>query len=48
VRCVTAEVGSRTRLCVTPGSRQAAEVLKILQLSELDSPEPPEGRETAM
>jgi len=48
VRCVTAEVGSRTKLCVTRGSRQAAEVLKILRLSEMDPPEAPEGKETAM
>ena len=48
VRCVTVEVGNRTKLCVTRGSRQAAEVLKILGLSELDPPEPPAGRETVM
>lgn len=48
VRCVTVEVGTRTKLCVTRGSRQAAEVLKVLRLSELDPPEPPEGRETIM
>lgn len=48
VRCVTVEVGSRTKLCVTRGSRQAAEVLRILRLSELAPPEPPEGKETAM
>jgi transposase len=48
VRCVSVEVGSHTKLCVTRGSRQAAEVLKILRLSELDPPEAPEGKETAM
>jgi transposase len=48
VRCVKVEVGNRTKLCVTRGSRQAAEVLKILRLSELDPPDPPEGEETAM
>jgi len=48
VRCVTVAVDSRTKLCVTRGSRQAAEVLKILRLSELDPPEAPEGKETAM
>lgn len=48
VRCVTVEVGSRTKLCVTRGSRQAAKVLKILRLSELDPPEAPDGKETAM
>ena len=48
VRCVEVEVGNRRRLCVTRGSRQAAEVLKILRLPELDPPEPPEGEETVM
>jgi len=48
VRCVAVEVGTRTKLCVTRGSRQATEVLKILKLSDLDPPQPPEGRETVM
>ena len=48
VRCVSVEVGNRTKLCVTRGSRQAAEGLKILRLSDLDPPEPPEGEETVM
>jgi transposase len=48
VRCVTVEVGNRTKLCVTRGSRQAAEVLKALRLTELDPPEPPEGKETVV
>jgi transposase len=48
VRCVEVEVGNRSKLCVTRGSRQAAEVLKILRLSELDPPEPPQGEERIM
>lgn len=48
VRCVTVEVGHRRKLCVTRGSRHAAEVLKILRLSELEPPEPPEGKEMVM
>jgi len=48
VRCVEVAVGNRKKLCVTRGSRQAAEVLKILRLCELDPPEPPEGEETVM
>lgn len=48
VRCVSVEVGNRTKLCVTRGSRHATEVLKILKLSDLDPPQPPEGRETVM
>jgi transposase len=45
VRCVEVEVGNRQRLCVTRGSRQAVEVLKILGVSTLDPPKPPVGRE---
>jgi transposase len=48
VRCVSVEVGNRTKLCVTRGSRQAAEVLKILRLSDLDPPEPPAGKDAVM
>jgi transposase len=48
VRCVSVQVGDRSKLCVTRGSRQATEVLKILKLSELDPPAPPPGRETVM
>ena len=48
VRCVAVEVGHRTKLCVTRGSRHAAEVLKILRIFELSPPEPPEGKETLM
>jgi len=48
VRCVRVEVGHRAKLCVTRGSRQAAEVLKVLRLTDLDPPEPPEGEETVM
>jgi transposase len=48
VRCVAVEVGHRTKLCVTRGSRHAAEILKILRISELSPPEPPEGKETLM
>jgi len=48
VRCVSVQVGNRSKLCVTRGSRHATEVLKILRLSELDPPEPPEGEETIM
>jgi len=48
VRCVAVEVGHRTKLCVTRGSRHAAEILKILRIFELSPPEPPEGKETLM
>lgn len=45
---IAVEVGNRTKLCVTRGSRQAAEVLKILRLTNPDPPNPPEGKETVM
>ncbi len=48
LRCVEVELGDRRRLCVTRGSRQAVEVLKILGLTKLDPPKPPAGRETVM
>jgi transposase len=48
VRCVQVEVGNRTKLCVTRGSRHAAEVLKVLRISELDPPNPPEGKRMVM
>jgi hypothetical protein len=46
VRCVAVVVDSRTKLCVTRGRRDAAEALKVLRPSELDPPEPLEGKGT--
>lgn len=48
IRCVSVEIGTHSKLCVTRGSRQAAEVLKVLRLAELDPPEPPQGKKTIM
>jgi len=48
VRCVQMQIGERTKLCVTRGSRQAAEALKILRLTELDPPEPVKAEKTPM
>ena len=49
VRVVELELGERRKRCVTRGSRQAAEVLRVLGLSQqLDLPPPPAGRETIM
>lgn len=49
VRVVELELGERCQRCVTRGSRQAAEVLRVLGLSQqLDPPPPPAGRETIM
>jgi transposase len=46
VRCVEVAVGERNKLCVTRGSRQASEVLKVLGISQLDPPEPSQGEES--
>lgn len=48
IRCVQVQVGDQTKLCVTRGSRQAAEVLKAVALSDLDPPQPPEGAATIL
>ncbi|MCL5745292.1 MAG: IS1634 family transposase [Acidobacteria bacterium] len=48
VRCVAMQIGDRTKLCVTRGSRQAAEVLKILRLPSLDPPEPAKDQKGPM
>ena len=48
VRCVQIQIGDRTKLCVTRGSRQAAEVLRIFRLTELDPPELTTGEKTSM
>jgi transposase len=48
VRCVEMQIGDRTKLCVTRGSRQAAEVLKILRLPTLDPPEPIRAEKSPM
>lgn len=48
IRCVEVQAGGRTKLCVTRGSHQAVEVLKILRISDLDPPAPPPGRKTVM
>lgn len=48
VRCVAMQIGDRTKLCVTRGSRQAAEVLKILRLATLDPPEPAKDQKGPM
>ena len=49
VRVVELELGERRKRCVTRGSRQAAEVLRVLGLrQQLDPPPPPAGLETIM
>ena len=45
VRCVQMKIGDGTKLCVTRGSRQAAEVLRVLHLTNLNPPEPLQNKE---
>lgn len=48
VRCVEMKIGDRSKLCVTRGSRQAVEVLKILRVPTLDPPEPANSQKAPM
>ena len=48
VRCVAMQIGDRTKLCVTRGSRQAGEVLRILRLPTLHPPEPAKNRKVVL
>ena len=48
IRCVEMTLGQQRKLCVSRGSRQAAEVLKAVGLSQLDPPDPPETEPTIL
>lgn len=48
VRCVEVELGQRRKVCVTRGNQHAQEVLRVLGITQLDPPSPPEGREWLM
>jgi hypothetical protein len=48
VRCVEMRIADRTKLCVTGGSRQAAEALNILRLPTLDPSEPAKDQKGPM
>ena len=48
IRCVEVDLGQRRKTCVTRGNRHAAEVLRILGITQLDPPTPDEGREWLM
>jgi len=44
IRCVEVEFGQRRKHCVTRGNQHAAEVLRILGITQLHPISPPEGR----
>ena len=48
VRCVEVALGPRRKICVTRGNQHVNEVLRALEIAELDPPIPPQGRETLM
>ena len=48
VRCVEVELGPRRKICVTRGNQHVAEVLRALDISQLDPPSPPEGQPCLM
>ena len=48
IRCVEVDLGQRRKTCVTRGNQHAAEVLRILGITQLDPPTPEEGREWLM
>ena len=44
IRCVEIDLGQSQKTCVTRCSKQAAEVLRALGITQPDPPSPPEGR----
>jgi hypothetical protein len=48
VRCVEVQLDTQSKLCVTRGSRHAAQVLKALGVTRLDPPRPPAGQQVLM
>jgi len=44
IRCVEIDLGQQRKLCITRGNQTTAEVLRILGITELNPPAPPEGR----
>jgi transposase len=48
VRCVEVQLDTQSKLCVTRGSRHAAQALKALGVTRLDPPRPPAGQQVLM
>jgi transposase len=44
IRCVEVDVGQRRKICVTRGNKHVAEALRILGITQLDPPVPPEDQ----
>ncbi len=48
IRCVEVDLGQRRKICLTRGNQHVAETLRVLGITQLDPPSPPEGREWLM
>lgn len=48
IRCVEVALGQRRKICLTRGNQHVAETLRVLGITQLDPPSPPEGREWLM
>jgi transposase len=48
IRCVEVDLGQRRKICLTRGNQHVAEILRVLGITPLDPPSPPEGREWLM
>jgi transposase len=48
IRCVEVDLGQRRKICLTRGNQHVAETLRVLGITQLDPPPPPEGREWLM
>ena len=48
IRCVEVDLGQRRKICLTRGNQHVAEILRVLGITQLDPPSPPEGREWLM
>jgi transposase len=48
IRCVEVDLGQRRKICVTRGNQHVAEVLRVLGITQLDPPAPPEAQPCLM
>jgi transposase len=48
IRCVEVDLGQRRKICLARDNQHVAEILRVLGITQLDPPSPPEGREWLM